>query len=146
MESMEESTFNYEVSAALAFALGMILLILSRTLSLIIMISGILMLLAVYAYRIRLVGLNHLSRTKGIVVYRINYIVISMVVMLIGLLLLNFPFKTTIVLAGAAFMISTCMINLLARRYPFFIRYYGFCQIRIILLTLVMLLFYFYSI
>ena len=146
METTEESTFNFEISAALAFALGMILLMFSRTLSIIVMMAGILLLIAVYAYRIILLNQHHISQAKGIVIYRINYFVIAFVVMLIGLLLLNLPFRSIIVIAGIVFLLSICLLNLLARRYPFFIRYYGYCQLRILLLALVMLLFYFYSV
>lgn len=140
---IEEKTANHEIISVLIFGSGMVILILSRVAGIVVMMTGLLMLSVIYTYRLFSTPTGYRANGRFWMVRRINYSVLITVIILLSLLIANFPGRDFYAPAAGFLLIFPCLINIATHRKYYFRMNYLYCQIRIVVFLGLIILFYY---
>jgi hypothetical protein len=139
---VEERTANHEIISAMLFGAGMVVLIINHKAGMIIMLASMVLLFAIYSYRLFSTPSGSRVNGKFWLVRRINYSILITVIVLLSLLILDLPGRNIYGPVAGVLLIIPCLVNIATHKKQYFRMNYAFCQIRLVIYISLTVFFY----
>jgi hypothetical protein len=146
MTNTEESTANHEIISALVVAMGMISLMMNEVAGLLILLAGTGSLALVYGYRLFAAPQGSTNGGLSRMVNRVNYLVLIAGLALMVAVIFSDNGKLAYAATGILVLTSLAALDLLICHRRYFQMKLGYCLLRISLVIMLLLLFYFFPI
>lgn len=146
MNRAEEKTASLEILAALMISTGMLSMAILIVLGKALIITGIGTLILVYAFRLAHRSPKPFETGHSLAPVRLNYALLIVALILLSLLLFAARGKMLCLFSGLALMFSLALADLFICRKHADALNLAFCLLRISLVTMLLLLFYFFPV
>jgi len=146
MNKTEENTSNYEVIAAMIIAIGMTSLMMNAAAGLIIILTGTGLLVTLYGYRFLTIteGSDHRKLSRAL--SRANYLILITALVLMVLMIFVTDYRMNFAAIGIALLTLLAFIDILLCTRDYFKMNIFYCLLRIIMIGMLIILFYFFPI
>jgi hypothetical protein len=146
MNNIEESTANHEIISALIVAVGMISLMMNQVTGLLVILAGTGSLVLVYSFRLFATPDGSTGQGRAGLISRLNYVVLIAGLAMMVILIFAAHGRMIFAGAGITLLIALAVTDLLVCRRRYFRMKLGHCLLRIGLIAMLLLLFYFFPI